>query len=71
MADANTMNPQTGASDLASAAQSQLKAVGVDTDVMASRAGELQRMLKDEITSRPFQSLAIAAFLGFLYGMRR
>lgn len=71
MADANTMNQQSGVSDLASAASSQLKAVGVDTDMMASRAGELQRMLKDEITSRPFQSLAIAAFLGFLYGMRR
>ncbi|MBX9992302.1 hypothetical protein [Phreatobacter oligotrophus] len=71
MADANTMNPQTGVSDLASAASSQLKAVGVDTDVMANRAGDLQRMLRDEITSRPFQSIALAAFVGFLYGMRR
>ncbi len=58
-------------SDLASAAQTQLKAAGVDTEVMANRAGEFQRMLRDEIASRPFQALAVAAAIGFLYGLRR
>ena len=38
---------------------------------MANRAGELQRMLRDEIASRPFQALAVAAAIGFLYGLRR
>ncbi|WP_296575383.1 hypothetical protein [Phreatobacter sp.] len=71
MADGKTMNPGASVADFASAAQTQLKAAGVDTDVMASRAGDLQKMLRDEITSRPFQALAVAAFVGFLYGMRR
>ena len=71
MADGKTMNPGASVTDFASAAQTQLKAAGVDTEVMANRAGDLQRMLRDEITSRHFQALAIAAFVGFLYGMRR
>ncbi|CEJ14488.1 AI-2 transport protein TqsA [bacterium YEK0313] len=57
--------------DLAGAANQQLKAAGVDTDVMASRAGELQKMVRDEIAARPFQALGVAAFLGFLCGLRR
>lgn len=56
---------------LASTANRQLKAAGVDTEVMASRAGELQQMIKDEIAARPFQALGIAAFVGFLFGLTR
>lgn len=71
MAEAKIANPGAAVADFASTAQTQLKAAGVDTEVMANRAGELQRMLRDEITSRPFQALAVAAFVGFLYGLRR
>lgn len=69
MAKAQTSDTTVG--DLAGAAQNQLKAVGVDTEVMASRAGDLQKMLRDEIAARPFQALALAAFAGFLCGIRR
>jgi ElaB/YqjD/DUF883 family membrane-anchored ribosome-binding protein len=72
MAEAGTYPTATASvSDFASAAQTQLKAAGVDTGMMATRAGELQRMLRDEIASRPFQALAVAAAIGFLYGLRR
>jgi ElaB/YqjD/DUF883 family membrane-anchored ribosome-binding protein len=71
-----TPGPQTdtregSVANLASAANQQLKAAGVDTEVMATRAGELQQMVKDEIAARPLQAVGIAAFLGFLCGMRR
>lgn len=55
----------------ATTANRQLKAAGVDTQVMASRAGDLQKMLVDEIAARPFQALAAAALVGFVLGMRR
>ncbi len=71
MAEAQTTHSGASVTDFASAAQTQLKAAGVDTEVMANRAGELQRMLRDEIASRPFQALAVAAVIGFLYGLRR
>lgn len=55
----------------ATTANRQLKAAGVDTGIMASRAGELQKMLTDEIAARPFQALAAAALVGFICGLRR
>lgn len=54
-----------------SSATGQLKAAGIDTERMASRAGELTQMIKDEIATRPFQAVMAAAFVGFLYGSRR
>ena len=71
MAATNTTRETTNTSDFASAANQQLKAAGVDTSVMANRAGELQQMIKDEIAARPFQAIGVAAFLGFLCGLRR
>ena len=68
---AHTDHREGTVANLATAANQQLKAAGVDTDVMASRAGELQQMVKDEIAARPFQAIGIAAFLGFLCGIRR
>jgi ElaB/YqjD/DUF883 family membrane-anchored ribosome-binding protein len=55
----------------ATTANQQLKAAGVDTQVMANRAGDLQKMLTDEIAARPFQALALAALVGFIFGLRR
>jgi ElaB/YqjD/DUF883 family membrane-anchored ribosome-binding protein len=55
----------------ATTANRQLKAAGVDTGVMANRAGDLQKMITDEIAARPFQALAAAALVGFILGMRR
>lgn len=52
-------------------ATAQLKAAGIDTDRLASRAGELTQMLKDEVAARPFQAMMVAAFLGYVYGSRR
>lgn len=71
MAKASDTTMRDNIADLASTTSQHLKAVGVDTDVMASRAGELQRMVRDEIAARPFQALGLAAFLGFLCGLRR
>jgi ElaB/YqjD/DUF883 family membrane-anchored ribosome-binding protein len=55
----------------ATTANRQLKAAGVDTEVMANRAGDLQKMITDEIAARPFQALAAAALVGFFLGIRR
>ncbi|KAF0123493.1 MAG: hypothetical protein FD152_3307 [Xanthobacteraceae bacterium] len=40
-------------------------AARVDAEVMASLAGELRRMLHDEIAFRPFQTFTIAAAIVF------
>lgn len=52
-------------------ATSQLKAAGIDTDRMASRAGELTQILKDEVSARPLQAMMVAAFVGYICGSRR
>lgn len=62
---------ESSVAQFATTANQQLKAAGVDTEVMVNRAGELQQMLKDEISARPFQAIAIAAFVGFVWGLRR
>ncbi|QCK87559.1 hypothetical protein E8L99_18235 [Phreatobacter aquaticus] len=59
------------AADTAKAARAQLKNAGIDTDVMASRAGELGTMLKAEIAAKPFQAVGIALVVGFIYGLTR
>jgi ElaB/YqjD/DUF883 family membrane-anchored ribosome-binding protein len=50
----------------------RLKAVGVDTDVMAdavkSRSDDLQRLIADELSTRPVRTLAVAAALGLAVG---
>lgn len=71
MVKASETTMRDNIADLAGAANQQLKAAGVDTDVMAGRAGELRQMVRDEIAARPFQALGLAAFLGFLCGLRR
>jgi ElaB/YqjD/DUF883 family membrane-anchored ribosome-binding protein len=62
------------AADLAGATSAKLKTVGVDTEVMAGaakkQATELQRLLVEEVANRPFQALALAAAVGFFYGLR-
>jgi len=54
-----------------SSATAQLKAAGIDTERMSSRAGEVTQLIRDEVAARPFQAVMAAAFVGFLYGMRR
>lgn len=62
-----------GATDIAQNVSERLKSVGVDTDVITSaakdKASDLQKMLMDELQSRPMRSLGIAAAIGVLVGI--
>ncbi len=61
-----------GATEFAASANKTLKSVGVDTDVMAraaqGQATQLQKLIIDEISARPFRALGIAAAVGFVLG---
>ena len=59
------------AADTAKQARTQLKHAGIDTDVMASRAGELGEMIKAEIAAKPFRAISWALAAGFIYGITR
>ncbi len=63
----------TGASDAVTTVSDKLKAVGVDTDAMTSaakdQASELQRMLADELRTRPLRALGVAAAIGVFVGL--
>jgi ElaB/YqjD/DUF883 family membrane-anchored ribosome-binding protein len=60
------------AGELAAGVQERLKAVGVDTDVMLGaakdQAGELQRLVADELKTRPLRALGLAAAAGLIVG---
>lgn len=62
-----------GASDLAETVNTRLKAVGVDTGVMVDaakdQAGELSRLIGEELKARPLRALGIAAALGLVVGL--
>jgi ElaB/YqjD/DUF883 family membrane-anchored ribosome-binding protein len=61
-----------GAGEAAANVQEKLKAVGVDTDVMMNaardQAGELQKLVADELRSRPLRALGFAAAAGLIVG---
>jgi ElaB/YqjD/DUF883 family membrane-anchored ribosome-binding protein len=50
-----------------------LKSLGIDTDRMSEaatdRAGELQRLIIDEVRERPWRALGWAAGIGFVFGI--
>ncbi len=52
-----------------------MKSVGIDTEVMADtakeKAGELQELVAAEIRRKPYHALAIAATVGFIFGLTR
>jgi ElaB/YqjD/DUF883 family membrane-anchored ribosome-binding protein len=54
---------------------SGMKSVGIDTEVMAGsakeKAGELQELVAAEIRRKPYHALAIAATVGFIFGLTR
>lgn len=54
---------------------SGMKSVGIDTEVMADtakeKAGELQELVAAEIRRKPYHALAIAATVGFIFGLTR
>jgi len=58
--------------EMAAAMQQRLKAVGVDTDVMIGaardQAGELQKLVADELKARPLRALGLAAAAGLIVG---
>ncbi len=60
------------AGDAAASVQEKLKAVGVDTDVMMhaakDQAGELQKLVADELRTRPLRALGFAAAAGLIVG---
>lgn len=60
------------AGELASDASKKLKAVGIDTDVMVSaakdQAGEWQKLLAEELKTRPMRALGLAAAAGLIVG---
>jgi len=51
----------------------KLKSVGVDTDVVVEAAkeqvSELQRILMDELRTRPMRALGVAAAVGLFVGL--
>lgn len=61
------------ASEMAENVSTRLKSVGVDTDVMVDaakgQASELQRLIAEELRTRPIRALGIAAVLGIVVGM--
>lgn len=61
-----------GAEELAASVSDKLKSVGVDTDKMADvareQAGELQRLIEEEIRERPLRALGLAAAVGLFVG---
>ena len=54
-------------------AASAMKSVGIDAEVMADaakeKASELQEMIAAEVRRKPYQALAIAAVVGFVFGL--
>lgn len=60
------------AEELAATVSDKLRAVGVDTDKMADiakeQAGELQRLIEQEIRERPLRALGLAAAVGLFVG---
>jgi ElaB/YqjD/DUF883 family membrane-anchored ribosome-binding protein len=60
------------ASETAANVQEKLNAVGVDTDVMMNaakdQAGELQKLIADELKTRPLRALGFAAAAGLIVG---
>jgi ElaB/YqjD/DUF883 family membrane-anchored ribosome-binding protein len=60
------------AAEMAASVQERLKAVGVDTDVMLGaakdQAGELQKLVADELRARPLRALGLAAAAGLIVG---
>jgi ElaB/YqjD/DUF883 family membrane-anchored ribosome-binding protein len=60
------------AGEAAANVQEKLKAVGVDTDVMMNaardQAGELQKLIADELKTRPLRALGFAAAAGLIVG---
>lgn len=60
------------AAEMAASVQERLKAVGVDTDVMVgaakNQAGELQKLVADELRTRPLRALGLAAAAGLIVG---
>jgi len=61
-----------GAADVARDVNAKLKAVGIDTDVMfgaaKDQAGDLKKMIADELTERPWRTLGLAAAAGVVLG---
>ncbi|MCU4180145.1 hypothetical protein [Bosea sp. BH3] len=73
MADENEFgNSGSRSGEKASDVTSNLKSVGIDTDRMTEaagdRAGELQRMLIEEVRAQPLRALAWAAAAGVVIG---
>ena len=58
--------------DMAADVSEKLKAVGIDTEVMAKAAkgqtSELQKLIADELRTRPFRALGLAAAAGLIVG---
>ncbi|MDP3545461.1 MAG: hypothetical protein Q8S29_04710 [Phreatobacter sp.] len=54
---------------------SGFKSAGIDTEVMADtakeKASELQELVAAEIRRKPYHALAIAATVGFIFGLTR
>ncbi len=56
-------------------AATAMKSVGIDTEVMADaakeKASELQEMIATEVRRHPYRAVAIAAAVGFVFGVTR
>ncbi len=62
-----------GAGEAVATVTDKLKSVGVDTDAMTSaakeQASELQKMLAEELRTRPLRALGVAAAIGVFVGL--
>jgi ElaB/YqjD/DUF883 family membrane-anchored ribosome-binding protein len=71
--------PRNGGDDAVLSTKEQIvsgfKSAGIDTEVMADtakeKAGELQELVAAEIRRKPYHALAIAATVGFIFGLTR
>ena len=64
---------QQSASDIAAEVTRKLREAGIDTDQLLitarDQAGDLQKMIVDEVRSRPVRALGFAALAGVVVGL--
>jgi ElaB/YqjD/DUF883 family membrane-anchored ribosome-binding protein len=61
------------ASDVANSVTNKLKSVGIDTDVMVNmakgEAGEIERLISEQLRNHPTRTLGIVAAIGLAVGL--
>jgi ElaB/YqjD/DUF883 family membrane-anchored ribosome-binding protein len=75
MSDVQTGTKKSSEFGTSHQAPTTMKSVGIDTEVMADaakeKASELQEMIAAEVRRYPYRAVAIAAAVGFVFGLTR